>query len=66
MLLIVIAGTLHWHHIYHWMDPELYVEGGEHYDEIIVGKRAYLNIPFFLIRSIVYVLTAEKNSDNFL
>ena len=56
MLLIVIAGTLHWHHIYHWMDPELYVEGGEHYDEIIVGKRAYLNIPFFLIRSIVYVI----------
>ena len=55
MLFIVIAATLHWNHIYHWlaegvMDPE-----SDYYDKIIAGKEAYLNAPFFLIRSFLYV-----------
>ena len=55
MLFIVIAATLHWNHIYHWlaegiMDPE-----SHHYDKIIAGKEAYLNSTFFLIRSFIYV-----------
>jgi len=33
------------------MDPS-----NHHYDKIIAGKKAYLNKPFFLIRSIIYVV----------
>ncbi len=56
MLFIVIAATLHWNHIYHWlaegvMDPE-----SDYYDKIIAGKEAYLNSTFFLIRSFLYVI----------
>lgn len=47
------AGPYHFH-LFHWLDSSLYVEGGEHYDPIIAGKRAYLNIAFFLGRMIAY------------
>jgi MFS family permease len=55
LLIVFIAGAAHMHHLYHWMDPELYIVGGEHYDEIIANKQAYLNTPFFLIRSVIYI-----------
>ncbi|MFP5469974.1 MAG: quinol:cytochrome C oxidoreductase [Bacteroidia bacterium] len=56
ILLIVFAtGSLHLHHIFHWMDSDLYVEGGEHYDALIAGKAAYLNQPFFWFRTLVYL-----------
>ncbi|MBW6482760.1 MAG: quinol:cytochrome C oxidoreductase [Vicingaceae bacterium] len=55
LLIVFIAGAAHIHHLYHWMDPELYVKGGAHYDEIIANKQAYLNTPFFLIRSVIYI-----------
>ena len=55
MLLIVLAASFDLHHIYHWMDPELHDKNSEHYDAVIANKSAYLNIPFFLFRSFVYV-----------
>jgi len=42
------------HDIYHWTHQELYVVGGPDYDEIIAGKRAYLNTPFWIGRVVVY------------
>jgi hypothetical protein len=57
VLLVHLAGTFHGHHIFHWMDPEVYDESSEHYDAIIAGKAAYLNIPFFWVRSLVYIAT---------
>ena len=36
-------------HVYSWMDPEVVA-----HDEMIQGKAAYLNKPFFWIRTIVY------------
>ena len=42
-------------HIYTWMDPANYTKGTHHYDEIIAGKRPYLNEIFFWIRTIVYM-----------
>ena len=52
MLLIVYFGG---HNIYHWMDLYFLEPGEAHYDEIISNKSAYLNTPFFMIRSFVYV-----------
>ena len=42
-------------HIYTWMDPANYTKGTHHYDEIIAGKRPYLNEIFFWIRTLVYM-----------
>jgi hypothetical protein len=39
-------------HIYVWMDPQTVA-----HDELIQGKSAYLNIPFFWIRTLVYLGT---------
>lgn len=52
LLLLVGMGE-----IYHWTDPE-------HLDKILEGKKAYLNVPFFIIRLVVYftgwILLARK------
>ncbi len=56
MLFIVVAACLHWNHIYHWMAEGIMDPSSSHYDAIIHGKEAYLNIPFFLARSIIYVV----------
>jgi hypothetical protein len=42
-------------HIYLWMDDEIMKEGGAHYDELSAGKGAYLNKPFFWIRTLAYL-----------
>lgn len=58
LLLTLIAGShsLHWHHIYHWMDPQIMDPASDHYDSIIAGKAAYLNEPFFFGRAAIYIL----------
>lgn len=57
LMLVLIAGShsLGFHHIFHWMDPEVTNPDSSHYDSIITGKTAYLNEPFFYIRSILYI-----------
>ncbi|HLV42773.1 MAG TPA: hypothetical protein VKY37_10870 [Brumimicrobium sp.] len=42
-------------HIYQWMDPEVMKEGGAHYDELSSMKGAYLNQPFFWVRTLSYL-----------
>lgn len=55
LIIVFLGGTLHWHHLYHWMDPEVFDINSEHYDKIIAGKAAYLNQPFFWIRTLLYL-----------
>lgn len=55
LLIVFIAGAADWHHLYHWMDPEVHNPNSEHYDRIIANKSAYLNVPFFFIRTIIYL-----------
>lgn len=42
------------HDLYHWTHAELYDPSSSHYDEILAGKRAYLNTPFWCIRMVIY------------
>ncbi len=56
ILIILLLNTMDIVHIFHWMDADLYNPISLKYDEIIANKRIFLNIPFFLIRSIIYVL----------
>jgi len=73
LVIVFLAGTFHLHHIFHWMDTDLYFpfigadgttllkefqDGATEnpkYDSIIDGKSAYLNQPFFWIRTIAYL-----------
>lgn len=55
LIVFFLAGTFHLHHIYHWMDPEVYNIDSEKYDAIIAGKAAYLNQPFFWLRTLLYL-----------
>jgi hypothetical protein len=55
ILLIVIAGGMHMHHLWHWMEPGIMDSNQPNYDEIIAGKQAYLNFGFFMLRSVIYI-----------
>lgn len=55
LLIVFAAGTFHLHHLYQWMDPEVSNPASPHFDKIIANKAAYLNLPFFWIRTLVYL-----------
>ncbi|WP_395075020.1 quinol:cytochrome C oxidoreductase [Flavobacterium sp.] len=48
-VLLVLSG-LHLNHLFVWMDPEVVKN-----DELIQGKSGYLNVPFFLIRAVIFM-----------
>lgn len=51
LLLVFIASSLHFNHIYHWMDADAVA-----HDEILQKKSAYLNLPFWWIRTLAYIV----------
>ena len=42
------------HDLYHWTHAELYDPNSPKYDEVLAGKRAYLNVEFWSVRMVVY------------
>ncbi|QTY25866.1 quinol:cytochrome C oxidoreductase [Flavobacterium sp. CS20] len=52
IFLFLILSSLQLNHLYIWMDPETVA-----HDEVIQEKSAYLNIPFFFIRSAIILFT---------
>ncbi|SHI89057.1 quinol:cytochrome c oxidoreductase quinone-binding subunit 2 [Mesonia phycicola] len=50
MLLLLALSGMHFNHLFVWMDPEVVK-----HDELIQGKSAFLNVPFFLIRAVIYI-----------
>lgn len=57
MFVIVIAGVvLHKHHLWHWTAEGITDPNHPNYDAVIAGKTAYLNTPFFLVRTVVYLV----------
>ena len=57
LIVVFLAGSFGLHHIYPWMDSDLLDPNSPHFDPIIYGKKAYLNIPFFWIRVVAYFTT---------
>jgi hypothetical protein len=53
LLLIFIFGH---HDLYSWTHKELYDTASPEYDSIMAGKAGFLNMPFFIIRLILYGL----------
>lgn len=55
MLIIVALNATHNGHLYHWMDASLTTPGNPNFDVILYEKSKFLNIPSFVIRSLIYV-----------
>jgi len=55
LIIFFLAGTFQWHHIYHWMDPEVFNIESPAYDAIIAAKQVYLNQPFFWLRTLLFI-----------
>ena len=58
MFLILLAGQLHLHHLYHWMDPEVIDPASPKFDEVIYNKHGYFGAGnwFFWLRTILYLV----------
>ena len=55
-VLLIITFAIGNHDIFHWTHDYLYDTSDPRYDKIIDGKKAYLNLPFFLSRMILFFL----------
>jgi hypothetical protein len=55
IIALLLLSSFHVNHIFHWMDPELVNPESEHYDKLIAGKSGFLNVPFFLIRALIFL-----------
>lgn len=55
VVIFILGGYGHMHHMYHWMAEGITDPNSANYDKIIAGKAGYLNVPFFLIRALVYL-----------
>jgi hypothetical protein len=62
MFLVLLAGQLHVHHLYEWMEPNItsqkLADGSvnPHYDEVIAAKHGYFNPLFYWTRTIAYLV----------
>ncbi len=56
LLLVVVGFGLYTHNLYHhWNAPGLTDPNSAHYDKIIAGKSAFLNVPFFMARQVIFL-----------
>lgn len=53
-LLLVLSG-MHMNHLFTWMGEGVTDPKSANYDAIIAGKSGFLNVPFFLIRALVFL-----------
>lgn len=47
---LLLASSFHLNHMFIWMDPEVVA-----HDHLIQGKAGFLNVPFFLIRAVIFL-----------
>ncbi|WP_185871140.1 hypothetical protein [Blattabacterium cuenoti] len=55
ILIILFLNGMGLLKMFQWMNDNLFNPMSKEYDEIIAHKKMFLNIPFFLIRSIIYI-----------
>ncbi|WP_238784169.1 hypothetical protein [Blattabacterium cuenoti] len=56
IFIVLLLNAMDIVHIFHWMNSHLSDPISSKYDKIFVNKKLFLNIPFFLLRSMIYVL----------
>jgi hypothetical protein len=50
VIVILALSGFHMNHLFIWMDPEVVA-----HDKLIAGKTGFLNVPFFLIRAVIFL-----------
>ena len=56
MLVIIVLTAMHADHLFAWMGEGVFDKTSENFDPIVYGKRAWLNVPWWVIRSVFYLL----------
>lgn len=64
LALLFLPIALGLRHLYAWVEPTAAM--GEEAREILAHKRAYLNVPFFLVRAAIYLLVAAVIGERLL
>ena len=59
LLILTFLNTGGIAHLYHWMDPELINPDSPKFDVLIYEKSKFLNIPFYIVRILIYVIGAS-------
>jgi len=58
LIVLGIAAASHYighDNIFMWMNPEVTNPESEHYDKLIDGKSSFLNVPWFIIRGLIFI-----------
>ena len=55
LLVFFVLSSLHLNHVFVWMNPDLIDPASPNFDYLLANKAGYLNIPFFLIRAVIYI-----------
>lgn len=56
IFLVLLAGQLHLHSLYEWMDPDVINPKSPKFDEVIANKSAYFVPWFFWLRTSLYLV----------
>jgi hypothetical protein len=54
-IIMVVVFFLGRHDLFHWTHDGIMTPGHENYDAIVAGKSGFLNMPFYVIRMVVYL-----------
>lgn len=54
LILLALSG-FHFNHMFTWMVDGVSDPNSPNYDQIIAGKTGFLNVPFFLIRAVIFL-----------
>ncbi len=55
IIVLLLFSAFGMNHLFHWMDPDLVNPESDKYDKLIAGKSAFLNIPAFMIRAVIFL-----------
>lgn len=59
LVIIMLLNITHQGHLFHWMDESLTTPGDPNFDVILFEKKKFLNIPFYAVRTFIYVIGAS-------
>ena len=55
LFVFLVLSSMDMNHIYVWMNPDLVDPASDSFDQLLFNKKGYLNVPFFLIRAVIYI-----------
>ena len=56
LFVFFVMSTLHWNHLFTWMNPSVIDPESADFDKLIFNKSGYLDVVWFLVRAAIYIL----------